>query len=88
MGENPPAWAPWITIMPISSGLILYLPAKLRAIGAMMATAAGDSAPTAVMTAVMANMTQGMRATRLPTSLTAPRTRRSMVPLFCAMANR
>ena len=54
----------------------------------MMATAAGDRAPTAVMTAVMANMTHGIRATRLPTILTAPRTRRSMVPLFCAMANR
>ena len=64
------------------------MPAKLRAMGAMIATAAGDSAPTAVMTAVMANITQGIRATRLPTSLTAPRTNRSMVPLFWAMANR
>ena len=88
MGEKPPACAPWITIMPIMSGLILCLAAKLRAIGAMMATAAGERAPTAVITAVMANMTHGIRATLLPTSRTAPRTSRSMVPLFCAMANR
>jgi hypothetical protein len=54
----------------------------------MMATAAGDRAPTAVISAVMANITHGMRATLLPTSRTAPRTNRSMVPLFWAMANR
>ncbi|MCY1241260.1 hypothetical protein D9M72_541520 [compost metagenome] len=77
-----------MTIMPIMSGLILCFAAKLRAIGAMMATAAGDSAPTAVISAVMANMTQGISATLLPTSRTAPRTKRSMVPLFCAMAKR
>jgi predicted lysophospholipase L1 biosynthesis ABC-type transport system permease subunit len=88
MGEKPPAWAPWITIMPIIRGLILCFAAKLSAIGAMIATAAGDRAPTAVMTAVMANMTHGIRATLLPTILTAPRTSRSMVPLFWAIAKR
>ena len=47
MGEKPPAWAPWITIMPISSGLILCFPAKLRAIGGNDGDGGGDSAPTA-----------------------------------------
>ena len=74
--------------MPIIRGLILCFAAKLSAIGAMIATAAGNSAPTAVMTAVMANMTQGMSATLLPTIRTAPRTSRSMVPLFWAIAKR
>ena len=35
-----------------------------------------------------ANITQGMKATRPPTARTAPRTIRSTVPLFRAIANR
>ncbi len=54
----------------------------------MIATAAGPRAPIAVSTPVTANMIQGIRATRPATSFTAPRTSRSTVPLFCAMANR
>src|SRR5919199_3923528 len=53
-----------------------------------MATAAGESAPIAVSSAVTANMIHGMAATWPPTSRTAPRTSRSTVPLFCAIANR
>ncbi len=66
----------------------MWRAAKPSATGAMMATAAGPSAPTAVMAAVMKNITQGISATRLRTSFTAPWTSRSMVPLFCAMAKR
>src|SRR3712207_6444783 len=88
MGEKPPPWAPWITIMPISSGLIPCRAAKVSAIGAMIATAAGERAPIAVSSAVTANMIHGMAATWPPTSRTAPRTSRSTVPLFCAIANR
>ena len=47
--------------MPISSGLIPCRAAKVSAIGAMIATAAGDSAPIAVSSAVTKNMIQGMR---------------------------
>ena len=54
----------------------------------MLATAAGPRAPMAVSTPVTANMIQGISATRPATSFTAPRTSRSTVPLFCAMANR
>ena len=77
-----------MTIMPISSALILYRAANPSAMGAMIATAAGPSAPTAVSTPVMPNITHGMSATRPRTRRTAPRTIRSTVPLFCAMANR
>ena len=88
IGEKPPACAPWITIMPISRALILYRLAKVSAMGAMIATAAGPSAPRAVSTAVMPNITHGMNATRPRTSCRAPRTIRSTVPLFCAIAKR
>ena len=54
----------------------------------MMAQAAGLTAPMAVSTPVTANITQGMRATRPPTPLTAVLTMRSTVPLFRAIANR
>ena len=88
IGEKPPPWAPWTTIMPIISGLIRYRPAKPRAIGPMMAQAAGLAAPIAVSNAVTKNITQGMNATRPRTSCTALCTIRSTVPLFLAMANR
>ena len=88
IGENPPACAPWITIMPMSNGLIRYRFAKPSAIGAMIATAAGPSAPKAVSRPVIPNITHGMKATRPRTSRTAPRTIRSTVPLFWAIANR
>ena len=74
--------------MPMSSGLIPCRAAKVSAIGAMIATAAGESAPIAVSSAVTKNMIQGMAATWPPTSFTAPRTSRSTVPLFWAIANR
>ena len=48
----------------------------------------GESAPIAVSSAVTPNMIQGIAATWPPTIRTAPRTSRSTVPLFCAMANR
>jgi hypothetical protein len=74
--------------MPIISGLMRWRPAKPSAIGPTMAHAAGLAAPIAVSTAVTANITQGMSATRPPTIRTAPRTMRSTVPLLRAMANR
>lgn len=88
IGEKPPPWAPWTTIIPIIRGLMLYLAAKPSAIGAMIATAAGLTAPTEVSSAVMANITHGMAAMRPPTPRTASRTSQSMVPLFWAWANR
>ena len=54
----------------------------------MIAQAAGLTAPMPVSTAVTANITHGISATRPPTALTAVRTMRSTVPLLRAMANR
>ena len=88
IGEKPPPCAPCTTIRPISSGLMLYLAAKPSAIGAMIATAAGLTAPTEVSTAAMKNITHGIAAMRPRTARTAMRTSQSMVPLFCASANR
>ena len=88
IGEKPPPCAPCTTIRPISSGLMPYLAAKPSAIGAMMATAAGLTAPTAVSSAAMKNMIHGMAAMRPRTARTASLTSQSMVPLFCASANR
>jgi hypothetical protein len=88
IGLNPPACAPWITIRPMSSGLMRNWTAKPSAIGAMMATAPGLTAPTAVSTAAIPNMIQGTAATRPRTARRASRTSQSTVPLFCAMANR
>lgn len=53
-----------------------------------MATAAGLTAPIAVRTPVIANITQGISATRPRTSLTAAWTSHSVVPLARARANR
>ena len=72
----------------MSSGLILYCAANPRAIGAMIATAPGLTAPTEVSTAAIANMIHGMAAIRPRTARTANWTSQSMVPLFCARANR
>jgi hypothetical protein len=36
IGEKPPACAPWITMRPISRGLMLYFSANPRAMGAMI----------------------------------------------------
>ena len=88
MGEKPPACAPWMTIRPIISGLILYCNAKPNAMGAMIATAPGLTAPTAVSVAARKNMIHGMAATRPRTARTANETIQSMVPLFWAIANR
>ena len=88
MGEKPPPCAPWITSKPIINGLMLYLAAKPSAMGAMIATAAGLTAPTDVSKAAMKNMIQGMAAIRPRTARTARRTNQSMVPLFWASANR
>ena len=74
--------------MPIIRGLMWYLPAKPRAIGPMIAQAAGLTAPIDVRTPVTANITHGMSATRPPTALTAVVTMRSTVPLFFAIANK
>ena len=88
IGEKPPACAPCTTNMAISNGLILCRPAKPSAIGPMMAQAAGLAAPIAVSSAVTANIAQGISATRPRTARTAPRTMRSTVPLFFAIAKR
>lgn len=88
IGENPPACAPCTTIVPMSSGLIEYRVAKLRATGATIATAAGLTAPIAVSAPVSANITQGISATRPLTSRTAACTSQSVVPLARAIANR
>jgi hypothetical protein len=53
----------------------------------MIATAAGLTAPNAVSTAAIANMTQGMATRRPRTARTAAANNQSMVPLFCAIAN-
>jgi hypothetical protein len=88
IGEKPPACTPWITISPIRSGLIWYWTAKPRAIGAMMATALGLTAPTAVSTAASRNMIHGIAPIRPRTARTASSTSQSTVPLFWATANR
>lgn len=88
IGEKPPACAPWITSRPIISGLMWYCLAKRSATGPMIATAAGPSAPKAVSTAVITNITHGMATIWPRTAFTAQCTSRSMVPFFCAMANR
>ena len=88
IGEKPPAWAPWITIRPIISGLMAYFTAKPSAMGAMIATAPGLTAPTEVSAAAMRNMIHGIAATCPRTARTARRTSQSMVPLFWAMAKR
>lgn len=54
----------------------------------MIAQAAGLTAPIAVSSAVTANITHGISATRPPTARTAVRTIRSTVPLSRAIANR
>ena len=54
----------------------------------MIAQAAGLAAPIAVSTAVTANITHGMSATRPPTARTELRTMRSTVPLLRAIAKR
>ena len=77
-----------MTISPISSGLMPYFRAKPSAIGAMIATAPGLTAPTDVRTAEIPNMIHGMAAMRPRTARTARRTSQSIVPLFCARANR
>ena len=53
-----------------------------------MAHAAGLAAPIAVSTAVTANITHGISATRPPTDATAFLTMRSTVPFCRAIANR
>ena len=58
------------------------------AIGARMAQAAGQTAPTEVSAAATANIIQGMAAICPPTARTAWCTSQSMVPFFCAMAKR
>ena len=54
----------------------------------MIAQAAGLAAPIAVITAVTANITHGISATRPPTDATAVRTIRSTVPFCRAIAKR
>ncbi|MGX1370284.1 hypothetical protein RKD19_005643 [Streptomyces canus] len=88
IGEKPPPWAPCTTIAPISSGLIPYRAAKLSAIGATIATAAGLTAPIAVSAPVSANITHGISATRPRTSRIDAWTSQSVVPLARAIANR
>jgi len=88
IGENPPALAPLMIDKPMSTGLIRCRSAKPNPIGAMIATAAGTTAPNAVRTPVTANMIHGMSATRPRTAWTATWTSQSTVPLARAMANR
>jgi hypothetical protein len=88
IGENPPACAPWMTMSPMSNGLMRYCEANPSAIGAMMATAPGLTAPTAVRVPVITNMIHGMAAIRPRTARTARSTSQSMVPLFRARAKR
>lgn len=54
----------------------------------MIATAAGETAPIAVTTALTKNIAQGTSATRPPTARTEACTIQSTVPLFFARANR
>ena len=54
----------------------------------MIATAAGLTAPKAVSTPAIVNMIQGIATSRPRTASTASATSQSMVPLFCAIANR
>src|SRR4051812_36674961 len=68
-----------MTMSPIRSGLMPYVAAKPRAIGAIIATAPGLTAPTAVSTAAIPNMIQGMAAIRPRTARTAIRTSQSIV---------
>ena len=88
MGEKPPPWAPCTTIAPISSGLMPYCAAKLSAIGATMATAAGLTAPIAVSAPVSTNITHGISTTRPRTRRIEACTSQSVVPLARAIANR
>ena len=53
-----------------------------------MATAPGLTAPTEVRTAAIKNMIHGIAQIRPRTARTARSTSQSIVPLFCAMANR
>lgn len=88
IGENAPACAPQMTIMPIISGLIRYLKAKFMPIGTSSATAAGVKVPSAVSTAATANSTQGTRIARPRTRRIPWSTSRSIVPLSFATENR
>jgi hypothetical protein len=88
IGEKPPALAPLMISRLISTGLMPCRRAKDRPTGAMMATAAGTTAPNAVRIEMTTNIIHGMSATRPRTSRTAACTNQSTVPLFLAMANR
>ena len=88
IGENPPALAPLMISRLMRTGLIPWRFAKDRPTGAMIATAAGTTAPKAVRIEMTTNITHGMSATRPPTIRTAACTSQSTVPLFFAIANR
>ena len=61
---------------------------KPMAIGATIATAAGTTAPKAVIRPVIPNITHGISAIRPPTDRTDQSTSQSTVPLSRARANR
>jgi hypothetical protein len=65
-----------------------YRLAKVIPMGAMIATAAGLTAPRETSTQLTVNITQGIAATLPPTRRTAAWTSHSTVPLFRAIANR
>jgi hypothetical protein len=88
IGEKEPALAPFTTIRPIGTGLRWWRRARPVPMGAIIATAAGPTAPTAVTAAVTKNMAQGTRETRPCAARIATSTSQSTVPLFLAMANR
>src|SRR6478735_9520530 len=85
IGENAPAWAPLIVMMPITSGLIRVRAAKDIAAGEISATAAGLKVPSAVSTEAEKKNTQGTITVRPPTARMQALTRRSIVPFLLAM---
>lgn len=87
-GENAPAWAPLITIIPVMSGLMVWRKAKFIPMGTRIATAAGVKVPSEVSTPARRKSTQGIRAVRPLTRRTPAATSRSTVPLRRATANR
>lgn len=85
IGENAPACAPLIVMMPITSGLIRVRAAKDIAAGEIKATAAGLNVPRAVSTEAQKKNTHGTIVTRPRTPRIQALTRRSIVPFFFAI---
>ena len=85
IGENAPACAPLIVMMPMTSGLIWVRAANDIAAGEISATAAGLKVPSAVSTEAEKKNTHGTTVTRPRTARMQALTSRSIVPFFFAM---